>query len=174
MWRRVKSFHFYVDKPVSKDSQQRLREEFTFLSATDCPLELQALVTRKITQYHRYHELYPKLFSCKSLSECSSVANALILAYLDNNKIYQELKHYEQYHKVLGRHPIFNEFVAHKKLRTLSIKDLIRREQQVLNNIWRVKNEMDKKTKPELDDKRRDRLRQYESELIEIKRLLDE
>ena len=158
----------------TSDGGIKLRDEFPFLADADCPIELQALVTRRISSYHEYQNKWFQLLQCATLEDCAKIAGEVVNSYLDNRKIYDELNYYQKYHKVYGHHRIFQEFSQAKKLRTMSIKDLLRRQYQVENNIWRVKNEMAKKNKPELDDVRRDRLKTYENELIEINRLLDE
>ena len=56
----------------------------------------------------------------------------------------------------------------------MSVKDLMKRKQQLENNIWRVQAEMKKGDKPHLDGQRRERLAAYQSELAEVNRLLDE
>ena len=151
-----------------------LREEFPFLADADCPFELQALVTRKISAFHNMQLSYKKLIDCTSLTECANTAGEVLSNYLENRKILDELEYYKSYHKVLGHHPIFQEYQKIKKLRKMNVKDLVRRQIQVENNIWRVKNEMKKKNKPELDEMRKDRLKAYETELDEINNLLDE
>ena len=54
----------------------------------------------------------------------------------------------------------------------MSIKELVRREERVRKNIWRVQSEMKKGDKPNLDQTRRDKIRGYEAELAEIRRML--
>lgn len=88
--------------------------------------------------------------------------------------IWEELDYYKKHGSMLGKHPAFAEFRRRNGLLNLSIKELIRRQEQVENNIWRVKNEMAKGNKPHLDVVRKERLAGYEKELADIKRLLDE
>lgn len=153
---------------------QRLRKEFPFLGSPDCPLELKALVTDRISSYHRYQDAWPKLFTASTPEECADVASTIVNAYIDNRRTWEELNYYQQHHRVLGHHPIFRQFSNIRKLRSMSLRDLLRREKQVMNNIWRVKSEMKKGSKPDLEQARRDRLTGYEAELAEIRRLLDE
>lgn len=156
----------------SSASSRRLREEFTFLNEPDTPMELQALVTRRISAYQEYRRLWWKLFECKSPDECAAVAGKLIEAFLDNRASFDELKHYQEHHEVLGKHPIFSERKRNEELRGMSVRELIRRQEKVKDNIWRVKSEMKKNDKPHLEEKRRQRLRDYERELAELNRLL--
>ena len=59
-----------------------------------------------------------------------------------------------------------------RKVRAMSLRDLLRREQQVKNNIWRVQSEMKKNPDSRLTQARIDRLRGYQAELAEIQRQL--
>ncbi len=164
-----------VGRGTSKRSSsypKRLREEFTFLNDPDTPLELQALMTRRITDYQEYRRLWWKLFESDTPDECAQTAGKLIEAFLDNRASHEELKYYQEHHEVLGKHPIFAERKRNEQLRGLSVRELIRRQEKVKNNIWRVRSEMRKNNKPQLDEKRRQRLRDYERELAELNRLI--
>ena len=56
----------------------------------------------------------------------------------------------------------------------MSVVELVRREEQLKNNIWRVTNEIKKGNKPHLDIERRAKLSGYEIELTEVQRLINE
>lgn len=159
---------------ASGQSKPRLREQFPFLSEAGCPVELQALVTRKITRYHEYTSLYAQLRDCESLTELSTTCGKLLDAYLDNQAIFRELQYYQKHRKVLGRHPFFKHFQQLNHLRSMSVRDLVREEQKTKDNIWRVRSEMQKGDKPHLDEKRLQKLQQYELKLQEIHNLLGE
>lgn len=159
-------------RPASKPEPSRLRERFPFLNEPDCPVELQALVTRRITDYHQYSRLYAQLRGCETLTELSSVCGKLLDAYLDNQAIFREMEYYQKHHKVLGRHPLFRHYQQLNRLRSMSVRDLIKEEQKTKDNIWRVKSEIRKGDKPHLDERRRQKLQEYELKLQEITRLL--
>ncbi len=72
-----------------------------------------------------------------------------------------------------SQNPAFAEFRRRSELLHLPVKELVRRQQQVQNNIWRVKSELAKGDKPHLDVVRRERLAGYEKELADINRLLE-
>ncbi|MBQ8936959.1 MAG: hypothetical protein IJ066_04450 [Bacteroidaceae bacterium] len=152
----------------------RLREQFPFLNEAGCPVELQALVTRKITRYHEYTSLYPQLRECESLTELSTVCGKLLDAYLDNQAIFRELEYYQKHRKVLDRHPFFKHFQQLSRLRSMSVRDLIKEQTKTKDNIWRVRSEMKRGDKPHLDGKRLQKLQQYELKLQEINNLLGE
>lgn len=162
------------DAEPRTSEKMKLRKEFPFLGSSDCPLELKALVTDRISSYHRYQDAWPELFKAASPEDCAAVASTIINAFIDNRRIWEELNYYQQHHRVLGHHPIFRQFSNLRRLRSMSIRELLRRERQVKGNIWRVQSEMKKGLKPELEQTRSDRLKGYQAELAEIRRLLDE
>lgn len=164
----------HAQGPDKSREREKLRKDFPFLGSPDCPMELKALVTDRISSYHRYQDTWPKLFTASTPEECAAVAGRVVNAYIDNRRTWEELNYYQEHHRVLGHHPIFRQFSNMRKLRTLPLRDLLRREQQVKNNIWRVESELKKGKKPDLEQTRRDRLRGYQAELAEIRRLLDE
>ncbi len=149
------------------------RDEFPFLGKPGCPVELEALASRKISKYHAYIHLHKSLRDCISLMECANVSRDLIDNYMDNRMIWNELNYYKEHHSLLGKHPIFGEFRRRNELLHLPVKELVRRQLQVENNIWRVKNELAKGRKPHLEHIRRERLSGYEQELNDINRLLE-
>lgn len=136
-------------------------------------MELETLASRKFGKYHAYVRLYPKLRDCTSLQECADVSRKLIDNYIDNRMIWEELNYYKEHHTLLGKHPAFAEFRRRSELLKLPVKELVRRQRQVENNIWRVKSEMAKGDKPHLDIIRHERLVGYEKELEDINRLLE-
>lgn len=152
--------------------ERAFRSEFPFLDQPGCPIELEALVTRKFTAYNTYVRLYGQLRDSTSLQECADKARQLIDAYVDNRMIWDELTWYKQHGTILGKHPAFAEFRRRDELKRLPLVELFKRQQQVKNNIWRVKSEMAKGDKPHLDGVRKQRLDGYERELADIERLL--
>lgn len=117
--------------------------------------------------------LHPQLRDCTSLQQCADISRELIDSYIDNRMIWDELNYYREHHSFLGKHPAFAEFRRRSELLQLPVKELVRRQRQVENNIWRVKSEMAKGDKPHLDPIRREKLVGYERELTDINRLLE-
>lgn len=156
-----------------REESNSFRGEFPFLNDPDCPMELEALASRKFSKYHAYVRLHAQLRDCTSLRECADVSRQVIDSYLDNRMIWDELNYYKEHHALLGKHPAFAEFRRRSELLQLPIKELISRQRQVENNIWRIKSEMAKGDKPHLDVIRRERLAGYEKERADINRLLE-
>lgn len=159
---------------VFKEKSKSFREEFPFLNQPDCPIELEALASRKFAKYHDYIKLHPRLRECRSLEECAKVSRDLLDSYIENRAIWSELNYYQQHKTILGKHPIFAAFARRKNLLAMSVKDLMKRKQQLENNIWRGQSEIKKGDKPHLNGQRHERLSSYQAELAEVNRLLDE
>lgn len=136
-------------------------------------MELEALASRKFTKYRAYVRLHRQLRDCTTLEQCAKVAGELVDNYIDNRQIWQELTWYQQHGSILGKHPSFAEFRRRKQLNDMPVKALVKRQQQVEMNIWRVKSELAKGDKPHLDATRRERLAGYEKERADIVRLLE-
>lgn len=167
------SINWKAPEITFRNKTKTFREEFPFLNSPDCPIELEALASRKFGKYHLYVNLHRKLRDCTSLEECANISKELIDNYIENRIIWDELNYYNNNKKILGKHPIFLEFSRRKELLSLSIKELVLRQQKIENNIWRVKNELKRGNKPHLDLERKERLSAYEAELSEVKRLLE-
>lgn len=151
-----------------------LRRQFPFLSEPDCPVELQALVTRRVTRYHEYTSLYPRLRDCQTLAECADVAARLLDAYLDNRAMTRELEYYGRHRRVLGEHPFLAHYRQLTTLRAKTTRQLFEEKKRTQDNIWRAENEIRKGDKPHLDNERRKRIQQCRLKLQEINSLLGE
>jgi uncharacterized membrane protein YgaE (UPF0421/DUF939 family) len=159
--------------PIKKTAP-KLRERWPFLNNPNVPVELQALVTQRITRWHEYTDLYQQLRDCEDIDQLSNKAGRLLDAYLDAQAIAKELDYYQQNKKMLGKHPLCRHYKQLAQLRSCSIKELLREQEKTRNNIWRVNSEMKKGDKPHLDAKRLQKLQEYQMKLQEINRLLDE
>lgn len=160
--------------PVVVNSARRLRDRWSFLNDPSTPVELKALITERITRWHEYTQLYEQLRDCRTVEECADVSRRLLDAYFDNRQITAEMDYYQQHKKVLGRHPLFRHFQQLTRLRSSSVKDLLKEQAKTKDNIWRVNSEIRKGDKPHLLERRRQKLQEYELKLQEINRLLGE
>jgi len=163
---------YTVSSPVTQ-KQNKFRDEFPFLSTPDCPFELKALVTDKFSSFYRYRELHAELPACTSLEQCADTAGELIASYRENRAIYAELNYYKQHKSILGKHPIFKHFNHLKDLKAMNIRELIKKEEKLLHNIWRIETEIHKGDKPSLYSDRKQRLDLKKNELAEVRRLLN-
>ena len=172
--RHILCFRYNVTENSTQRTNRNIREEFPFLNNSDCPLELKALVTDKFSTFYSYRDKHSELFDCSTLQQCASVSRELISSYKENRMIYRELEYYRDNKQILGNHPIFATYKRVKGYRSLSVKDLLKQQQKLKHNIWRISSEIKKGDKPHLDAKRQMELEQKEHELSEINRLLDE
>jgi len=148
------------------------RKDWSFLSRPDCPPELKALAADKITSWQIYRQKHEELYDCSSIEECADVAHELIKNFKENRLIHDEFEHFEKTGKILGLHPVFNHYKRFEKLRGLNVIDLIKEQERVKHRIWRINSELEKGNKPHLKAKRENSLKEAESELAEINRML--
>lgn len=154
--------------------RQSFREEFPFLNLPSCPIELQALVTRKFTSHGIYTREHAMLTDCTSLNECASRAKLVVDNFKENRAIFAELDYYKKHNALLGKHPIFKHFRKIALLREMSVKELVKLQTKLKHNIWRIESEIKKGDKKHLDAERQEQLNQKLAELAEINRLLGE
>lgn len=154
--------------------RDRFREMYAFLSDRDCPNELKILAADKITTYWKIVELHDKLYSCHKNDECLAVAFELVNTFIEDYRIKQELEYYKRHHGVLGRHRIFEAQARVDRLRKMSVRELLRKEKQLRDNIWRIKSEIAKGDKPHLLAERERRMEDRERELQTVLKMLDE
>lgn len=168
---------FVPVQKVATENQRKtskvIRDEYAFLLNNDCPIELKLLVNQKFNTFHIFSNLHKQLPNCTSLKECYTTSASIIDNYIENRMIFTELDYYRDTKTLLGKHPIFKEFVQLKELRKLSQKELYIKKQSLEHNIWRIKSEIEKGNKPHLDTERRIRLENKESQLSEIMRLTE-
>ena len=72
----------------------------------------------------------------------------------------------------MGKHPVFKEMKALEKLRELGPVDLIKMEERLEHNLWRIENELKKNRKPHLRAERERRIRIKKRQLEEVRRLI--
>lgn len=177
----------YTDKNVTPDrvpvqmiktetqrkTSKVIRDEYAFLLNADCPIELKLLVNQKFNTFHVFSKLHKQLADCTTLEECADKSAAILDNYIENRMIFAELDYYRDTKTLLGKHPIFKEFVHLKQLRTLNQKDLYIKRKTLEHNIWRIKAEIEKADKPHLDTERRIRLENKSAQLAELERLIE-
>ena len=103
------------------------------------------------------------------MEDCLAVSFELVNTFIEDYRIKQELDYYKNHHGVLGKHRIFESQSRVDKMRKMSVKELIWKEKQLRDNIWRIKSD-----KPYLLHEREQRLKEREKELELVTRMLDE
>lgn len=136
-------------------------------------MELKILAADKITAYHNYVSAHARLSSCTTPEECFGCAKKVMENYKANRKILSELVYYREHGKVLGRHEIFSETRRLKALRNLSIVELLKRQSNLEESLWRIDYEMRKGDKPWLSEERQKRMDAKKRELAEVKDIIN-
>ena len=138
---------------------RRFRDEWPFLGAPRCPVELKILANDKITAYHNSIQAHGKLFDCVTPEECFETANFLLENFTENRHITSEFLYYKEHGTVLGKHPIFQEsrkYDSYRKMGPVSLMDERRRLRQ---SIWRAESEIRRGDKPHLKSDRERRIK---------------
>ena len=152
----------------------RFRREWPFLSEDDCPQELKILAADMITSWHGYVNAHEELFNCVSHESCYETAKNVVKNFQENSGIRAEFSYYKEHHRILGKHPIFRTFRRLGELRNLPVTSLVRKQKTLRNNIWRIRHEIAKGNRPDLQEERLLRLKQKEIELSEVERMIEE
>ena len=108
------------------------------------------------------------------MTECFETAKKVIENFIENRNITSEFAYYLEHGNILGKHPVFAVTKRIAEMRKLPILELIRRQRNLNENIWRIRNEISKGNRQHLLIEREARLRQRELELQEINRIIDE
>lgn len=167
-------FSSHAHPETSKDkSRSIIRTRWAFLSDPDCPHELKILVSDKITAYRNCVEQYDKMLQATTSEQLLQAVRSLVTNFIENHEIFKELEYYKAHKKVLGKHPIFEQMNRIKQFRKLKTLELIKLKENLEHKIWRNKANIKKGDRPDLDDSRKAKIRQYEMELAEVLRLLE-
>ncbi len=148
---------------------KKFRDQFPFLNKKDCPYELKVLAADKITAWRNYTDAHKQLFTDAKPYE---TAKEIIDNYKENQAIYKELDYYNEHGSILGHHRIFKRFDRLHRLQKMNQRELIKKETQLLHNIWRIEAEIKKGDRLHLLPEREKRLEEKQAELAEIKKIL--
>lgn len=158
---------------LNKARQYQLRTQWPFLADHDCPPELKLLISDKITAYRNCVQAYDSLSDCSDHKELLSKLSSLVNNFIDNHKIYKELKHYKDNKKVLGDHKIFGQFQRIKDLRNLKSIDLFKKKKNIEHAIWRNTSLIKKDKRSDLLQQREEKIKELQMQLAEVNRLLE-
>jgi len=152
-------------EPIPKREYPKFREQWSFLNQSTCPYQLKILATDKITAFTAFVKAHNELYGCTTSRQCFEVAERAVTAYFENHTIYKEFQYYKEHNTPLREHPIFKESIEIDKIKKMSIISLIKRKNQLEQNIWRAQNEIQKGTKKHLDIERKQRLERTKDKL---------
>lgn len=115
------------------EERKRIRDEFPFLDDEDCPIELRALVTDKVTAYRKYCIAHNQLQAHQNgtaviadEAELKNVTKLAVEEFEANRAIYDELNFYKSQGKILGVHPIFQALTLQREVNSMN-KELLER-----------------------------------------------
>lgn len=166
-----------IIRPITieaKEQTPRFRQQFPFLAEPNCPYELKILAADKLSAYYNAVSAHQRLTDCTTREQCANTANQIVENWMQNDACFAELRYYADTRKLLGKHPIFTEMKKIKNLRQQSPKQLFDKQRKLKEALRRQKYEMTKNDKPHLLPKRQIKLRETETLLNEINRLIND
>lgn len=116
----------------------KLREEFPFLSAPDCPDVYKVLVSDLITSYETFKTAHPKLLDAITEEQVAQLSELIVENFIENRQIWDELNNYKEKGEILGVHPIFNEMKLLEELKALPADELSKRKGNLKSTITRT------------------------------------
>lgn len=150
----------------------KFRENWPFLAEPDCPVQLKILAADKITAWQNYVDAHEDLWLCATSEQCFETAKKIIKNFDQNRKILSEFSHYREHHRILGKHPIFKEQESISKIRGMTLSELIRRQKNLKDAIWRTEALIKNGDKPHLRTSREDSIAEKRRLLSEIEKMI--
>jgi hypothetical protein len=164
----------FTKAPDTVKTEVKLRDEFPFLSAPDCPDEFKILVADKMTHYGAYVAAHNELLKVvpeegedpvsMNDDEIFALAKLAVQNFIINQDIYAELNAYKTTGKILGKHPVFIAMKRKETIDALSPKQLVQKETLLVNYINRNKAELARTVDAERKEKLQDKITGWEIE----------
>jgi hypothetical protein len=155
----------FTKAPDFVKEEFKLKDEFPFLKEDDCPDEFYILVGKKFNHYDAYVAAHKDLLVTISdtendadpialtQEEINALARKAVENFVVNQQIWEELNHYKETGKVLGKHPVFVEYKLKEKVDNLTVEEVtkrvslldsyIRRDTKKLEKAQKAKNKAD-------------------------------
>jgi len=127
-------------------------------------------VADKITSYEQYVQGHKDLFDSEKILQ---VSGPTVEAFLNNRKIFDELNYYKNNGKLLGQHAVFGQNSRIDQIQKMIVPELVKLKDQLTNNIDRTKKKIKVTPKHPETKNRKARVSEYETELKEVKKLLN-
>lgn len=121
--------------PANVQKAIKLREEFPFLTQRDCPAVLKALVGTMLEAYDQFRFAHEDLFAAEGFEAQQTAALTAIDNYLENQSIWNELKHYRDNGTLLGAHPDVRLVIDQQEVEALSALDLAKEKSNLQKSI---------------------------------------
>lgn len=130
--------------PANVQKAIKLRDEFPFLKERDCPTVLKALVGTMLEAYDQFRFAHEDLFAAEGFEAEQLAALAAIDSYLENQAIWEELKHYRDNGKLLGAHPEVRAEINRQEVEALNALDLAKEKSNLQKSISLDKGKLKK------------------------------
>lgn len=163
---------FVLQIPEQIRKSIRLRDDFPFLAASDCPQEFKILVHDMLTAYANYVDAHQRLFDATSGEELQEIAASVVEGYLTNRQIWDELNHYKLTGKVLGIHPIFSQKDRTLEIHNMTTAELVKLQKSLMNNIARYRKTVKDHPDHKNTQARKENIAKWELELVQANKLL--
>lgn len=153
----------------------RLREEFPFLATADCPPLLKQLVGHMLDAYDKYRHAHQALFAATTDEDIAELSKTVVDNYIENREIWDELNHFKNHGKILGKHVIFKSTLVEEKVAAMSVVELAKRKETLVKSISRKKNQLEKESaaKPHLVEGWKNAMAADEAELQLVVKALE-
>lgn len=166
--------------PEAQKAGIKFRDEFNFLGKEDTPEALKALVTDKFTAYYDFADAHKELLDKVALSaepnltedEIFELAKKAVDNFVMDQLIYDELLHYKETGKILGKHPNLAPEKAKNELLDTPLEDIPKKISNLENYIRRSTNAAEKAKTPEKKQKFLDKVVQWNADLEVLKEKL--
>jgi hypothetical protein len=133
----------------------KLRADYPFLAERDCPPVLKALVGEKLEAYDSFRHAHEDLFTAGTFKEQEEAALAVIDNYLNNQVIFDELKHYLENKALLGVHWAVRAELDRQEVENLNPLELAKERSNLQKSIAKyqkqIKEEQEKGEAADLD-----------------------
>lgn len=166
-----------VNAPEEVKTDLKLRDEFPFLAAEDCPDKFKILVADKLTAYNKFRDSRAEIKKLLELGatedELFEMAKTTVENFELNLEIYDELNYYKEHGEILGKHPIFADDMLSEKVAKMSTVELTKRQKNLRTYVSRDSKKLDKMEAGEDKDAFEKKLNEFKTELEQIDARLD-
>jgi len=165
----------FPSAPAEVKEVIKLREQYQFLSADDCPDELKILVADKQTAYEKYVVAHIDLLVvipeegkeavAMTNEQIFELAKIAVENFTINQDIFAEMEHYNETGEILGEHPIFIKRKLQDGINAMSMADAAKRQTNLEGYVRRDGNALKAATKDKDKIKLEKKIKNWKAEL---------
>ena len=122
-----------------KTPESSLRKDFPKLIFSELTNELKILVIDRISLFNTAKEARKQLDEATTDEDKKRLTKFITVSMLENQQIWDELNHFQNTKKVLGKHPIFSQKAAITKLESMSRAELFSLKQNIPSYVSKAK-----------------------------------